>query len=319
MTRGAPFRLRLASLPSPRGRRACHGLDPKVGDEGAALAQPFGVAKISSSLCSPHANLVKRFSRLPARESLFCPHRKVTKRCDPMACRPHGEAVRVRKRWPGSAEGTSCAAAKATRSLAWPASGFSVQHLPTGAGGWIRRKSNRRESAALLSASRCVPLTYLPIRGGELAQESPQGGRMDSASSLPVQGCAFSEPRSQLAQSCGFIARPTRQGRIFWLLFCASRKVTRCAAARRDAGQTLAEAGKQKDSAGGSPAKRLTRLAAANGKARRGSRTIRLTSLATAIPSRMVTQGPDLHFRHFSRGEKEAIGSATAQHGEGRG
>ncbi len=44
---------------------------------------------------------------------------------------------------------------------------------------------------------RCV--TYLPFRGGELAEESLQGGRMDSASSLQVQGCAFSEPRSQFA------------------------------------------------------------------------------------------------------------------------
>ena len=65
----------------------------------------------------------------------FQAHRKVTKRCDPMARRPHGEAVRVRKHWPGSAEGTSCAAAEATRSLARPASGLSVQHLPTGTGG----------------------------------------------------------------------------------------------------------------------------------------------------------------------------------------
>ncbi len=55
------------------------------------------------------AILVKRFSRLPARELPFCSHRNVAQRCGPMACRSCGEAARLRKHWPGSVEGTSCA------------------------------------------------------------------------------------------------------------------------------------------------------------------------------------------------------------------
>ena len=116
----------------------------------------------------------------------FLAQRKVTKRCGPMACRPHVEAVRVRKHWPGSAEVTSCAAAEDAQSISRPAGGFSVQYLPTGAGAWIKRNFNRGEAAALRSALRCVLLSFIPIRGGEVAQESPQGGRMDLASSLQV-------------------------------------------------------------------------------------------------------------------------------------
>ncbi|MEO6076347.1 MAG: hypothetical protein ABIP56_06040, partial [Dokdonella sp.] len=60
---------------------------------------------------------------------------------------------------------------------------------------------------------------------------------MDSASSLQVQGCAFSEPRSQLAQSCGFIARPTRPGAISLGYFSLGkqREVTRAPAGARNA------------------------------------------------------------------------------------
>ena len=47
---------------------------------------------------------------------------------------------------------------------------------------------------------------------------------MDSASSLQVQRCAFSETRSQLGPSCSFTARPTRHGRIFSHRFSARRK-----------------------------------------------------------------------------------------------
>ncbi len=57
-----------------------------------------------------------------------------------------------------------------------------------------------------------------------MAQESPQGGRMTSASSLQAHGCAFSEPRSQVATSWSFIARPTRHGRIFRPRFSARSK-----------------------------------------------------------------------------------------------
>ncbi|MEO6076745.1 MAG: hypothetical protein ABIP56_08055, partial [Dokdonella sp.] len=56
------------------------------------------------------ARLVKRFAGLPPAALPFSSQRNVGQRCDPMACRPHGEAVQVRKHWPGSAEGTSCAA-----------------------------------------------------------------------------------------------------------------------------------------------------------------------------------------------------------------
>ena len=135
------------------------------------------------------ASLVKRFSRLPASDLPFSSQRNVGQRCDPMTCRPHAEAVRVRKHWPGSAEGTSCAAAEDALP-ARPASGCSVQHLPTG-NGRVDQKH---------SALRCVPLTFIPFRGGELAQKRPEGWpEWIRASSLSAQGRAVSEPRSQLA------------------------------------------------------------------------------------------------------------------------
>ena len=53
-----------------------------------------------------------------------------------------------------------------------------------------RRKAQRR----------CVFLTYIPFRGGEVAEKRPAGWpEWIRASSLSAQGSAVSEPRSQLA------------------------------------------------------------------------------------------------------------------------
>ena len=97
----------------------------------------------------------------------------------------------------------------------------------------------RQERASTSRAQRSCAvllLIYLPFRGGEVDSERPVGWpERIRASSLPAQECAVSEPRRQLAPSCGFIARPTRLGRIFGPRFCASRKVARRAAARRNA------------------------------------------------------------------------------------
>ena len=96
--------------------------------------------------------------------------------------------------------------------------------------GWVDQKTRQPpQRGGQGSASRCVRLTFIPFREGEVAQESPRGGRMDSASSLQVQGCTFSEPRSQLAQSCSSTARPTRPGAISLGYFSLGkqREVTR--------------------------------------------------------------------------------------------
>ena len=70
------------------------------------------------------ARLVKRFAGLPPAAPPFSSQRNVGQRCDPMACRSRDEAARLCKHWSGSAEGTSCAAAEATRFIARPASGL---------------------------------------------------------------------------------------------------------------------------------------------------------------------------------------------------
>ncbi len=95
--------------------------------------------------------------------------------------------------------------------------------------GELKATSTASAAKRRTTQQRCVRSTFIPFRGGEVAQESPQGGRMDSASSLQVQGCAFSEPRSQLAQSCGFSARPTRPGALSlgYVSLGKQRKVTR--------------------------------------------------------------------------------------------
>ena len=95
--------------------------------------------------------------------------------------------------------------------------------------GWVDQKTKHPPQSGGFTQLRCVPSNFIPFRIGEMAQESPQGGRMDSASSLQVQGCTFSEPRSQLAQSCSFIARPTRPGALSlgYVSLGKQRKVTR--------------------------------------------------------------------------------------------
>ena len=80
MTTASSFRLRPASLPSPAGRSA--------GDQSPASVPPPHHLVIPAK-AGIHfdldlgivADLVKRFFRLPPAESLFCSHRKVTKRC----------------------------------------------------------------------------------------------------------------------------------------------------------------------------------------------------------------------------------------------
>ena len=177
------------------------------------------------------AKLVKRFAGLPPAALPFCSHRNVGQRCDPMTCRPHGEAVRVRKRWPGSAEGTSCAAAEDAQSIVRPASGFSVQHLPTRNG----RVSQRHSAAAL-----CCLFFWPSYRFGAASwrRGGPQGGpngfgpvrcqHRDVLSANP--GASL---RTRTALSCG------RQviGSHLWPTFLCEEKG---------------------GAAGGSPAKRLT-------------------------------------------------------------
>ena len=115
-----PRRESMASLPTTKGRWV-GGEGPAFGQRSRSIFSSFGHPDVHGASV---ASLVKRFFRLPPSESLFCSHRKVTKRCGPMACRPHGEAMRVRKHWPGSAEGTSCAAAEATRPSRGPQAAF---------------------------------------------------------------------------------------------------------------------------------------------------------------------------------------------------
>ncbi len=249
------------------------------------------------ALCVGRSGLVKRMVRLPPTQSLFCSHRKVTKRCVPRACRPRGEAARVRKYWPGSAEGTSCAAAEDAQSIARPASGVSVQYLPTGTGGWITTNSIRRAASDNAATLRAVDLPTVSGRrgGGEKARRV---ARRDSGQfAVSTRKCCQRTP--ELARVVVRLLRTTDPPRAhLWPTFLCEEKG---------------------GAAGGSPAKRLTSMATAKHQSARGSRKKRLANLAKAEHETARGRREKRLTRLAIAKQKRASGSRTISPGQVRG
>ncbi len=122
-------------------------------------------------------------------------------------------------------------------------------------------------AATLRSAPRCVPLTFIPFRGGELAEEVPAGwpngfGQFAAGAGMRLQRTP------QPARAVVRLHRTTDPPRAhLWAMFLCEQK---------EPAPDLIRGG----SAGGSPAKRLTSLAAAETRNQIGVREKRLASRA---------------------------------------
>ena len=234
------------------------------------------MAMLSLSIGPANAKLVKRFSRLPARESLFCSHRKVTKRCGPMACRPHGEVVRVRKHWPGWVEGASLRLQPNPRDPSRvPQAAFPSSTCRQERAGESQAKASAAERR-LYAARALHAFDLSPIsgrRGG--AEKARRVARMDSG---------------QFAGSTGMCCQRTPEPA------CVVVRLHRTTDPLRAHLLVTFLCEQKSDSAGDSRKKRLTRVASATSLAKsqikmgsrlRGNDEMKcLTSLATAEQSK---------------------------------
>ena len=152
-----------------------------------------------------------------------------------VAGRSCGVVARLRMLATGFAEGASGApAANWPNPFGHPAGASSATSPPRNG---IKVNSTQRRCVVRRPAADAVAVSFDSLARScrqVLDGSAACGTRWERGFGCGT-GCAFSRTRPVLAQSCGFIARPTRPGRIFGLRFCASRKVARRAAARRTA------------------------------------------------------------------------------------
>ena len=294
-------RLRRASFPSlaasgvgirDAARRSRFSSRERTRAEGPVLASPSGVVRLSPdwSSVSSGCRRTSHFSLLahcaagaartakPARRAKrrSAESREVTKRNGTRTCRPHDEAVRVRKYWPGWVEGASLRLQPNPRD---------PTRVPQAAGpSSACRQERASTSKAQRSALRCAAVELRPVlgrRGG--AGKARRVARMDSGQFAASTGmCCQRTPEP--SRVVGRLHRTTDPSgcAFFGLRFFAQTKKGNSRAGRRE--------------------KRFAILAVAIEKVRRGSRVIRLSSLATAEQSEdevfatvNPAQGPDPH------------------------
>ena len=172
----------------------------------------------------------------------FLTRRKVTKRRGPMACRPHGEAVRVHKRWPGCVEGASLRLQPNPRNplrvpqAADPSSTCRQERASTSQASAAKRRLYAAQALRAFDLH-----TVSGRRGG--AEEARRVARMDSGQFAVSTGMCCQrtpEPACAVVQ----LHRTTDPPRAhLWPTFLCEEKG---------------------GAAGGSPAKRLTSLATAS-------------------------------------------------------
>ena len=166
-------------------------------------------------------------------------------------------------------------------SLCWQRTGPNPFGPPCGPFRTLLADPKRDEDQQQYSAPRCaVPLTLMPVPVGKWWTEKPLAGRArDRVASAAAHDVPSAEPGQRLQRRETSPHDRQAIGSHLLVTFLCEQK---------------------SDWVG-------------------RSRTIRLTRLAQALPRQTAIQGMGPYLRAFSRREKGAIGSATAQKEEGRG
>ena len=202
-------RLRRAVLPSPAGRG--------IGAEGPALVQSSLLRRLHLRVdwLSPDWSSVSSGCRRTSHFSLLA-QREVTKRNGTRTCRPHDEAVRVRKHWPGWVEGASVHLQPNPRD---------PSRIPQAAGpSSTCRQERAGESKAPRSAMRCAAVDLCPVLGRRTPE--PTRAVVQLHRTTDPSGCAFFGLRF-FAQTKKGNSRAGRREKRFAILAVAIEKVRR--------------------------------------------------------------------------------------------